>query len=209
MHRRTALGAVMLAVVSVPFTIRAQARLEDATAGVSLVPPPGWHVLAIPDVVNNRSQVPLPSPWVESSRGRPVTTPLFVVSKYPEPFAHLNPTVQVALRPWRWGMPTAATTLLRIATYVMPTAFPDFTVVDPVQDVEVSGLKAAYMKATYTINTAQGARRVLSRTWLVPRGPFVPSGSFMLLIGMSGAGQGDDVCESEFAAALQSIVIEK
>jgi hypothetical protein len=90
-----------------------------------------------------------------------------------------------------------------MASNEMPTAFPDSTFVDHVQDAEVSGLKAAYMKATYTINTAQGAHRVLSRTWLVRRG------SFMLLIGMSGAEQGEDVGDLEFAAALKSVVIEK
>jgi CheY-specific phosphatase CheX len=65
-------------------------------------------------------------------------------------------------------------------------------------------MKAAYMNTTYTLRTAnQREHPVLSRTWLVPRG------SFMFLIGMSGAADGDDVCETEFAAALKSVSIDK
>ena len=64
-------------------------------------------------------------------------------------------------------------------------------------------MTAAYMKATYTLRTANGDHPILSRTWLVPRG------SFMFLIGMSGATDGADVCEAEFAAALNSIAIDK
>ena len=83
--------------------------------------------------------------------------------------------------------------------YGMPTAFPDFTNVDPVQNVGVSGLKSSVHEGHLHNKHSPGARRVLSRTRLVRRG------AVMLLIGMSGR----HACDPEFAAALKSVVIEK
>ena len=195
--------AGILAVLAVPFGTRAQERVGNATAGISLVPPTGWHVTSMQEVLRNRSRVRLPDAELEAGLQR-ATAPLFVFSKYPEPYATLNPTVQVVLRPRPASLPASATAMLRIATATLQKAFPDFAFVEPIQDAQVSGMRAAYMKATYTLRTAdQREHRVLSRTWLVPRG------SFMFLIGMSGAPDGDDVCETEFAAALKSITIDK
>ena len=193
----------VLAVLALPTGTRAQERVGNATAGISIVPPAGWHVTSMQEVMRNRSQVRLPDAQLEAGLQR-ATAPLFVFSKYQEPHATLNPTVQVVLRPRPPSLPTSAPALLRIATATLQKAFPDFAFVEPIQDVQVSGMSAAYMKATYTLRTAgQREHRVLSRTWLVPRG------SFMFLIGMSGATDGDDVSETEFAAALKSIAIDK
>ena len=83
-------------------------------------------------------------------------------------------------------------------------AFPDFRLVDPIQPATVSGVPAAYMKATYTLRTATGtAFPVMARTWIVPRG------KVMFLIGMSGTATGNDVSEAEFLSALASIRIEQ
>ncbi len=182
--------------------IEAQERVESATAGISLVPPAGWHVVSMPQVMSNRSKVRLPDDALQAGLQR-ATAPLFVFSKYPEPFPRLNPTVQVVLRPRPASLPTSATALLRIATDTLQKAFPDFAVVDPIRETQVSGLPAAYMKATYTLKTTSQGHRVLSRTWLVPRG------SFMFLIGMSGAPSGKDQAESEFVSTVMSISIEK
>ena len=185
-----------------PQTGSAPQRVENATAGISLVPPAGWHVVSMQDVMRNRSTVRLPDQELQAGLQR-AATPLFVFSKYPEPSTQLNPTVQVVLRPMPSSV-TSPTLLLRGATATLAKAFPDFTFIDPIRTTEVSGFPAAYMKATYTLLGASGrAHRVLARTWLVPRG------SFMFLIGMSGAAQGEDVSDAEFSETLRSIVIEK
>jgi hypothetical protein len=127
--------------------------------------------------------------------------PLIVFAKYAEPHAGLNPTVQVTVRPALAGAPTR---LLSGAVEQMRHALPDLRMVSPVQPAQVSGRPAAHARATYTLrNKAGQSYSVLSRLWLVPRGPV------MFLIGMSGTQEGPDVCEEEFAAILQSIDIEK
>jgi hypothetical protein len=194
---------VLTMIVGAPAGNLAQQRVENATAGISIVPPSGWHVTSMQQVMENRSQVRLSDRELEAGLQR-AAAPLFVFSKYPEPYATLNPTVQVVLRPHPSSLPASATAMLRIATGTLQKAFSDFRFVEPIQNSKVSGMGAASMKATYTLRTAdKREHRVLSRTWLVPRG------SFMFLIGMSGATEGDDVCETEFAAALRSITIEQ
>ena len=180
----------------------AQSRFESPTAGLSIAPPAGWHVTSMQRVMDNRAQVRLPDAELTAGLQR-ATAPLVVFSKYPEPHATLNPTAQVVLRPLPASLGAAATEMLAAATATLQRAFPDFTFVDPIQPATVSGLPAAYMKATYTLRTASGAAfPVLSRTWLVPRG------KVMFLIGMSGTTSGEDVSEAEFQAVLESIHIE-
>jgi len=183
--------------------IQAQQRVENATAGISIVPPAGWHATPIQEVLRNRSKVRLSDRELDEGLTR-ATAPLFVFSKYQEPSATLNPTLQIVLRPLPTSLGTSPTEMLHRATATLQRAFSDFVFVDPIQDADVSGMRAAYMKATYTLRTTdKREHRVVSRTWLVPRG------TFMYLIGMSGASQGDDVSEAEFAAALKSIVIAR
>ena len=192
-----------IAVLALRLDTGAQERVGNATAGISIVPPPGWHVTSMQDVLRNRSQLRLPDAELEAGLQR-ATAPLFAFSKYQEPYATLNPTVQVVLRPRPTSLPTSATALLRIATLTLQKAFPDFAFVEPIQDAQVAGMSAAYMKATYTLRTAKGtAFPVLARTWVVPRG------KVMFLIGMSGTASGDDVSEAEFRSALESIRIEQ
>jgi hypothetical protein len=126
--------------------------------------------------------------------------PIIALMKYPEPFEGLNPSVQITLRQALKGTPTQ---LLTAALATMRRAFADLSIVQPVEATTVSGLPAAGVRVTYTLRTTTQSVPVLSRLWLVPRG------SLMFLIGMSGAQSGPEVCEAEFAKALQSIHIDR
>ena len=181
----------------------AQSRFENATAGISLMPPAGWHVMSMQSVMENRAKVRLPDDQLTAGLQR-AAAPLFVFSKYPESHSALNPTVQVVLRPAPASLGPSPTAIMKATIATLQQAFPDFRIVDPIQPTTVSGFPAAYMKATYTLRTAKGtASPVMARTWLVPRG------KVMFLIGMSGTTGGDDVAEAEFLSALASIRIEQ
>jgi len=197
-----ALAIALLACSMLVASSHAQQRYTNHTAGISVTPPPGWTVVSMQQVMENRSKVRLPDSELQAGLQR-ATAPLFAFAKYPEPYGGLNPTVQVVLRPAPGAAGTPATTMLAGAMQTLQKIYPDFRFVDPVQNAVVSRMPAAYMKATYTLRTQQGnAYRVLSRTWLVPRGATI------FLIGMSGPFDGADVSEREFADALASIAIE-
>jgi len=200
---RSVVGVLVASVCLVATVGAAQSRFDNPTAGISITPPAGWHVISMQRVMQNRAQVRLGDDELAAGFQR-ATAPLFVFSKYPEPHPALNPTVQVVLRPAPASLGSSPTAILKATIATLQQAFPDFRLVDPVQPTNVSGLAAAYMKATYTLRTATGTTfPVMARTWLVPRG------KVMFLIGMSGTPAGEDVAEAEFLSALESVRIER
>jgi hypothetical protein len=178
-----------------------QERIRHQASGIELTRPAGWHEATLAQVQENRENVRLSDAELQRALQTRSALPLFVFTKYPEPRAGLNPSVQVTLRPALRGTPTQ---LLTTALDPIRRAFPDFRLVSPVHATQVGGWPAAAMEATYTLKSKSGdSFPVHSRMWLVPRG------SLMFLIGMSGAAAGDDVCEEEFRAVFQSITIAK
>jgi hypothetical protein len=182
--------------------VNAQERFTNQTAGISLVPPPGWQVVSMQDVIENRGKVRLPDSQLQAGIQR-ATAPLFVFAKYSEPFTGINPTVQIVLRPKPASLGNSPTGILQATISTLKRAFPDYRQVEPVRSATVGGKAAAYMKAAYSLPTASGRTYpVMARTWMVPRG------GFMFLIGMSGATEGPDVADAEFSRVLDTIVIE-
>jgi hypothetical protein len=179
----------------------AQERLEHPEAGIGITRPVAWHAATLAQVQANRERVRLPDAGLQQALRTRSAMPLFVFTKYAEPHAGLNPSLQVTLRA---ALPGTPTQLLSTALETMRRAFADFEIVSPVRPVEVGGWPAAHVRAKYTLTNQAGERfGVQSRLWLVPRG------RLMFLIGMSGGQAGTDVCEDEFAAALASVTIQK
>jgi hypothetical protein len=178
-----------------------QERFDSPTAGIALNRPAGWHTATLAQVQTNRERARLSDPEWQAALATRSAMPLIVFTKYAEPHAGLNPSVQVTLRPALAGTPGR---LLSTAIEQMRHALFDFRIVSPVHPVQVGRWPAAQVEVTYTLkNQAGDSFGVRSRLWLVPRGPL------MFLIGMSGAQTGADVCAEEFAAALDSIDIQK
>jgi hypothetical protein len=179
-------------------------RFDNATAGISLVRPAGWSTASLQQVEENRARVRLSDAELQDAIQKRASAPLFVFTKYPEPYDDLNPSIQVGLRPLGALASLPATKLLEGAMAPLQHAYADFQTVTPIEETVVCGLKAAHAKFKYTLSTGDSLQfRTLTRMWIVPRG------SFVFLIGMSGPERGPDVSEKEFATALESMKIEK
>lgn len=179
-------------------------RFENATAGISLMRPAGWQTASLQTVQENRERVQLSDAELQAAMQKAATAPLFVFLKHAEPNPHLNPSIQITLRPLGTLAGQAPTEILKLAVSTLQKALPDFMFVTEITNAQVSGLAAAHMRAKYTVMNRDGASfKVLTRMWLVPRG------SYMFMIGMSGPQEGPDVSEAEFSAALASISIQK
>jgi hypothetical protein len=195
------LVTIVISVIAIAFSsaAAAQDRVEHPGAGIGINRPAAWHDATLAQVQANRERVRLPDPELQQALVTRSTLPLIVFTKYAEPHAGLNPSVQVTLRA---ALPGAPTQLLGSALEQMGRLFADFQIVSPVQSTQVGGWPAARVRATYTLRSNSGESfRVLSRLWLVPRG------RLMFLIGMSGTERGGDVCEAEFADVLASMTI--
>lgn len=199
--RRIAASFLLLCAAS-SARLHAQERFSNETAGISLIPPPGWQVVSMQQVMDNRGQLRLPDSQLQAGIQR-ATAPLFVFAKYAEPFNGINPTVQIVLRPKPASLGTSPAGILQATIRTLQRAFPDYRQIEPVRSATVGGKAAAYMKAAYTLPTTSGRTYpVIARTWLVPRG------GFMFLIGMSGTPDGPDGADAEFARVLETIAIE-
>jgi len=199
------LAVLMMAATSslVQAQVPSPQRFENATAGIGLTRPAGWHTASLQTVQENRERVQLSDAELQAALRKLATAPLVVFTKYPEPHPTMNPSVQVTLRSSGALAGAAPTEILKIAVGSMQKAFADFAFVNEIHGVQVSGLPAAHMRARYTMNVGGSGFGVLARLWLVPRG------QFMFLIGMSGPPDGPDLSEAEFAEVLGSISIQK
>ncbi len=114
--------------------------------------------------MENRERVRLADEELQAAIKKEALAPLFAFTKHAEPYAGLNPSIQVGLRPLA---PFEGKPPVEILAAVLGTIrgfAADFTIVDAVQEVEVSGLKGAKVEAKYTLATASGDKfPVLSR----------------------------------------------
>lgn len=205
-RRVDACVAVVVALCAAPAVAQnaTAQRFENATAGISLVRPAGWQTASLQTVQENRERVQLSDAELQAAMQKAATAPLFVFMKHPEPHPDLNPSIQVTLRPLGPLAGMSPREMMKIAVSALQKALADFMFVTEITDAHVSGLPGAHMRAKYTAMNRDGSSfKVLTRMWLVPRG------TYMFLIGMSGPQEGPDVSESEFAAALASITMQK
>jgi hypothetical protein len=190
---------VLVSAITFSSPSAAQDRIEHQAAGIAIDRPAGWHDVSLAQVQANRERARLADPELQHAMSTRSALPVIAFTKYKEPHAGLNPTIQVTLRPALDGTPTQ---LLTMALAMLPRAFADFRLVTPVQAVQVAGWSGAHANATYTLQNEHGeVFRVKSRFWLVPRG------SLMFLIGMSGSQMGDDECEPDFSAVISTLTI--
>ena len=171
-------------------------------AGFSMTKPMNWNYLS-PEMVKTANES---KKWNDAELEKAIkenpNSPLVVITRYPEPYPTLNPSVAVTVvnLPVE-GMPPKD--ILNMSTEVLKRAYPDLTYVEKVQDANVDGIDGAYTKIQYTMDTGKQKFPTTTRMWLVPRG------KVMFTVGMSGPQEGPDASEDAFKQILDSIKIEK
>lgn len=171
-------------------------------AGFSMTKPVDWKYLS-PETIKTASES---TKWNDAELEKAIkenpNAPLVVITRYPEPYPTLNPSVAVTMvtLPVE-GMPPKD--ILNMSTEVLKRAYPDLTYVEEVRDANVDGINGAYTKIKYTMASGDRKYPTLTRMWLVPRG------KIMFTVGMSGPQNGPDVSEESFSQILKSIKIEK
>jgi hypothetical protein len=123
--------------------------------------------------------------------------------KYPEPYDDINPSFKVNIKPLGQLQGRTAIELVGMILPQLQKAFKDYQLVQPPVETEVSGLKAAYARINYSLETTDGATfPCTSELWIVPRGDY-----FFLL----GAGTRQDETtgsRSEIQGILNSVKID-
>ena len=93
------------------------------------------------------------------------------MTKYKEPFDDLNPSVKIHVKPLRGLSAAEPIKILSIVSGPISKAYPDFEFVTKPKEIELAGLKAAYMCVKYNLAISDGRTYpTRSELWVVPHG---------------------------------------
>lgn len=172
-------------------------------AGFQIKRPMSWHWLTDVEALNNQVPQRLSDAELAKLLGKRPALVLVQIGMHEEPYAGLNPSIEVSIQPLRTLASPAPVEALAPIAEKLKKDFPDLTVIDAPQPATVGGRPGARMKARYTTTLDGKSVQVLERIWLVPRGEFA------FLIGASGPAEGPEVAEAAIAGALAATRILK
>lgn len=173
------------------------------SVGLRIKKPLNWHEASKSEVLASRSSIRLTDKELQDLMKKAPTPNVVTLFKYEKtPEGGWNPSIQISFRPYdkKFGSPQAILNEMRT---MMLRATRDLKTIDEIQETELSGQKATYMKIAYTLDRSVGPIRVASRMWYIQRG------KFYFLIAMVAPENGPDASENDFQEALLSIEIEK
>lgn len=179
-------------------------HFASAATGLSLSKPEGWHVASVKQIESRQDGIRFLDKDPDDPQRGQVGVFLVVLVKHPLPFAGLNPSVHVRIRPRGLLQQNSAEEILEHFMPALQQSMADFSYIDRVEATRVGGLPAARMRAVFRATSAQGGEfPTLATLWAIPRGEFI------FLVSTAGPPNGPDVSEAEFKAIIDSIKIEK
>jgi hypothetical protein len=177
---------------------------HNPTTGFTVTKPPAWHYATAAQHVANLRAMKLNDQAFHTAMLRYATAPLLALQKFPEPFADVNPSFKVNLKPLGQLKGKRPTELLTLLLPQLQRAFSEVQVVQLPMEVEVAQIPSAYARLNYSLRTHTGETfPITSEVWIVPRGEY-----FFLL----GAGTRQDEqtgTRAEIHAIVDSIRIEQ
>ncbi len=177
---------------------------HNPTAGLRVTKPAEWTYMTATQNMDNIKAMKLSDEEFQAAMQKYATAPLVAMAKYPEPFEDLNPSFKVNIKPYGGLKGKSPREMIKLVVPQFQRAFKDFSLVQPPTEVEVSGIKSAYARMTYTMEIPDGRTfPTTSELWIVPRGDYF----FMI-----GAGTRQDEktgTRDEIQAILKTVRIEQ
>ena len=173
------------------------------TAGFEVTKPDEWLFMTAEEYLENLGHVELENEKFEELMVKHATTPLVAMTKYPEPFDDVNPSLKVNIRSFGELKTRDGKDVLDLALVLFPELYTDFVLAQEPMDTELSGMKAAYARMNYSLKAPDGRTfPTTSEIWIVPRGDYF----FMI-----GTGYRQDEAtgsQAEVHAILDTVRIE-
>ena len=144
--------------------------IDIPTLGLSVTRPVGWVTVTADQNVRNIRSVQMDDPEFQELAARYATTPVFAISKYPEPYPDLNPSFKINVRPLGGLARLPPEDILTVALPTFSRAFNDVQVLEGPRSTRVSGRKAAYARLSYTLRAEDVPVPTMSEIWVVPKG---------------------------------------
>jgi hypothetical protein len=196
-------GSIALVLASTAYAHDAGLFRSEA-AGFEVRKPQNWSFVTADQNLENLQRTRLNDEAFKTLAVRYISAPLVAMAKYREPFDDVNPSVKVNIRAAGQFRGQPATELLNALLPQFKRLYKDFVMVQAPMSTAVSGLPAAYMRANYSLQTADGRSfPATSELWLVPRG------AYMFLIGAGTRQDERTGSRAEIAAILGSVRIDR
>lgn len=184
-------------------TLSAGEPFRNPTAGFEVTKPDGWSFTTAAEYQENLKAVKLTDQEFQVAMQKYSTVPMVAMTKYKEPYDDINPSFKVNIKPLGQLKGKTAVEILGVVVPQLERVFKNFKLAQTPTDVSVSGLKAAYARINYSLETPDGQSfPTTSELWIVPRGDYF----FML-----GAGTREDEktgSRKEIQAILNTVKIE-
>lgn len=146
---------------------------SNPTIGFRVTKPAAWHFLTTHENLASLGRTKLQDEQLQEAMAKYATAPLLIMAKYPEPYADVNPSIKVTIKPLGQLEGEDAKAIANLVLPGMQNALKSFALVQAPTDVTVSGLAGAYLRITYSLENPEGGSfPTSSELWIVPRGDY-------------------------------------
>ena len=178
---------------------------ESSTVGFKVTKPSSWSFMNLDEYQKNLGKVKTGDEDFQKKMVQYATAPLVGITKFPEPYDDLNPSLKVNIRPLGKFKGTNPTKIIHFMLPMIKKQFKDAIIVQEPMETKISGMNAAYAKINYTVELLADSRTfpTTSELWVVPRGNYF----FMI-----GAGTRQDEktgSRKEIKQILDTVLIER
>lgn len=206
MARMSAVARITFALcllVLAPIASADADRYENPTLQFVLTKPATWHFMSLQQHRENLERVAFGSEAFKQQVIAQSTSPLVMITRHPEPYAGLNASLKVSVKPFG-ALPTREP--VPLLDMILPTLKQQLNGVQVIQApraTTVAGLPAAHVVLHYTLGATDGdAFATASELWIVP------NGDFFYMIG-AGYAQGDADTRAEIAKVVDGLAIAR
>ena len=170
MSRTAVIALLMLIFSTVSYAAEAD-TFRNPCAGISITKPAEWYYMGIDQNYENLKKSIMKSEELKKMSLKMADVPMVIITKYPEPYNNLNPTLKIDAKPSGEFKGTNPKKILSAMTDSMDAFFDGFKIIKGPTETKVDGMVGAYVRFN-TIMKMEGGQPYLScsEIWLIPRG---------------------------------------
>jgi hypothetical protein len=177
-------------------------QVQIPTLGLSVNRPTGWATITADENSRNIRSVQMDDPQFQEMAARYANSPVFAISKYQEPYADLNPSFKINVRPLGGFAKFSPEDILTAAIPTFARAFNDVKVLEGPIGAQVSGKHSAYARLSYTLKANGVSIPTISEIWIVP------NGSIFFMIGAGTRADEKNGTRAEMRRILDTVRID-
>ncbi len=195
---------VILITLTTPSFANDVDEFNSVTAGFKLTKPSDWHFVTAEQHMDSLRNVRIGDETTQKLLTKYATMPLVVAMKYQEPYEDINPSIKVNIKPLGQLKGANPKQIIGVMVPFLQKTLTNFRLLQKPIDTTVSGLPAAYLKASYSLSVADGRSfPTTSEMWIIPKG------DFFFLIGSGTRTDEKTGTRQEVRNIINNIVISK